>query len=80
MYCRPPLVKSMSRSSLGGQTQVYTTVGEDEDERLHSTTTTQTRRDSDSKKHILLFKSSDYQLRIKSSIFCSLLSRSIFHI
>lgn len=47
MYCRPPLVKSMSRSSLTGQSQVYNT-GDEEEDRSHSSTVAQLRRDSES--------------------------------
>ncbi|XKL66672.1 hypothetical protein PGB90_010092 [Kerria lacca] len=46
MYCRPPLVKSMSRSSLTGQSQVYNT-GDEEEDRSHSSTVAQLRRDSE---------------------------------
>lgn len=50
MYCRPPLVKSMSRSSLSGQSQVYTAGDDDSEERFAPSAATQpTRRDSESK-------------------------------
>lgn len=50
MYCRPPLVKSMSRSSLGGQTQSYSGTADEEDDRTSSAAApAQPRRDSESK-------------------------------
>ena len=56
MYCRPPLVKSMSRSSLSGQSQqpYSATAGDDDSEERPQTTTTSSvtqplRRDSESK-------------------------------
>ena len=49
MYCRPPLVKSMSRSSMGGQSQAFTAVNDDDEERTQTTTSTGAiRRDSES--------------------------------
>lgn len=51
MYCRPPLVKSMSRSSIGGQTQSYSGAADEEDDRTSSAATAapaQPRRDSES--------------------------------
>lgn len=50
MYCRPPLVKSMSRSSIGGQSQ-YSGAADEEDDRTSSAATAapaQPRRDSES--------------------------------
>lgn len=50
MYCRPPLVKSMSRSSLGGQTQLYSAADEEEDRTSSAAAAApaQPRRDSES--------------------------------
>lgn len=47
LQCRPPLVKSMSRSSITAQAQVYSTADE-EDDRAQSSLITQPRRDSES--------------------------------
>ncbi len=54
MYCRPPLVKSMSRSSIGGQPQIYN-AGDDDEERSQTATVTQPRRDSESMYQLPLF-------------------------